>query len=47
MDKMEIYLTRRVKKLLAEGWEHSRIVQQLEALSSKRKIQLLIEQVSK
>ena len=47
MDRMEAYLVRRVKQLLAEGWEHPRIVQQLEALGGKKQIRRLIEQVSK
>jgi hypothetical protein len=46
MDSMEAYLIRRVKRLLADGWEHSRIVQQLSALDSKRKIEQLIQKVS-
>jgi hypothetical protein len=44
MDRMEQYSVRRVKQLLAESWEHSRIVRQLEGLSKKKKIQRLIEQ---
>jgi hypothetical protein len=46
MDRMEQYLEKRVKTLLAENWEHWRIVQQLEALSSRKKIEQLIRQVS-
>src|SRR5262245_14502135 len=46
MDKMDLYLTRRVKELLAAGWDRARIVQQLEALSTRKKIQELIQQIS-
>ena len=52
-DKVQAYLTRRVKQLISEGWEHNRIVQQLEAVAwlhaaahPKTYIQNLIEEVS-
>jgi hypothetical protein len=43
MDRMEVYLEKRVKTLLADGWEHSRIVEQLSALASKKKLEQLIQ----
>ena len=46
MDTMDMYLEKRVKALLAEGWEHWRIVQQLQAYSGKKKIEKLIQQLS-
>lgn len=46
MDKLELYLERRVKTLLAEGWEHWRIVQQLEAWSGRKKVEQLIQRFS-
>ena len=46
MDRLEAYLVRRVKKLLAGGWTKHDIVQQLAALDSKRKIEQLIDKVS-
>lgn len=46
MDRRDEYLTKRIKKLLAEGWDDRRIVQQLEAFNGAKKIQRLIEKVS-
>jgi hypothetical protein len=53
MDRLETYLVRRIKRLLADGWDQSRIVQQLEAVASlqgikrpKAYIGELIEKVS-
>jgi hypothetical protein len=38
---MEVYLVRRGRELLGAGWDHSRIVRQLQALDSKKKIEQL------
>jgi hypothetical protein len=43
---MEPYLIKRIKTLLANGWTKQRIIQQLSALGSTKKIEQLIETVS-
>ena len=46
MDRAETYLVRRVRQLLADGWERSRIVQQLEAVGGRKKVEELIQKFS-
>jgi len=45
MDRMELYLIRRIKTLLEEGRTVSEIVRQLSALDSKKKIEKLIQDI--
>jgi hypothetical protein len=46
MDRMEQYLVRRIKELTSERWTRDKILQQLGALESRKKLEKLIDRIS-